>query len=67
MYEGMSADFSAMGIPFFGVNPSLVVDKEEASIDSVSTDKNVYGKVTKDQLLELQRRMVRHLEDLYGD
>jgi hypothetical protein len=47
----MSQQLSDLGIPFFGVDPSLVVDHPD-------------GKRVK--LRELQRKMLDYLESMYG-
>ena len=62
----MTADFDrqlrAMGVPFFAIKHDLVIlepGKEKFNA--------VKGRLDKGELRELQRRMLQHLEDLFGD
>lgn len=68
MVDSQTSSLKALGVPFFGVKPHLVVgssyDPAEVT-DSQSTPAG--SKITKDQLLELQRKMLNHLMELYGD
>ncbi|EOD50830.1 hypothetical protein GTA08_BOTSDO05999 [Neofusicoccum parvum] len=61
----MSGQLKGLGVPFFGVKPHLIADSESAaSSRSVSASK---AKLTQNELLKLQRRMVEYLEDMYKD
>lgn len=68
MVESQTSSLKVLGVPFFGVKPYLVVgaayDPMEVA-DAPSAPEG--GKITKDQLLELQRKMLNHLMELYGD
>jgi hypothetical protein len=68
MVDSQSSSLKVLGVPFFGVKPYLVLgssyDPTEVS-DAQPTPAG--GKITKDQLLELQRKMLNHLMELYGD
>jgi hypothetical protein len=68
MVESQTLSLKVLGVPFFGVKPYLVIgssyDPMEVT-DSQSTPAS--GKMTKEQLLELQRKMLNHLMELYGD
>lgn len=69
MDTAMTAELKGLGVPFFGTDSALVVSEpDNASLGQMS---NVHPKwspkVTEAQLLELRRRMVGHLEDLYRD
>ena len=68
MVDSQTSSLKVLGVPFFGVKPHLVVgssyDPAEVT-DSQSTP--AAGKITQDQLLELQRKMLNHLMELYGD
>lgn len=69
MEKTMTAELKALGVPFFGTDQSLVV-KEPEEIDRASNrpERPKWSPfVTETQLLELRRRMVGHLEDLYRD
>jgi hypothetical protein len=68
MVDSQTSSLKVLGVPFFGVKPHLVVgssyDPTEVT-DSQPT--SVGGKISKEQLLELQRKMLNHLMELYGD
>ncbi|KAF2993387.1 hypothetical protein E8E13_000588 [Curvularia kusanoi] len=68
MVEVQSSELKVLGVPFFGVRPHLLASDDEV----VGTDEEEAGskdgepkKITKGQVLELQRRMLRYLCDLY--
>ena len=64
----MTADLKALGVPFFGTDRNLVVSNlEKLSEDHPPNQPRWSPKVTEKQLLELRRRMVQHLEDLYSN
>ncbi|KAI4648449.1 uncharacterized protein J4E79_010071 [Alternaria viburni] len=68
MVDSQTSSLKVLGVPFFGVKPHLVVgssyDPTEVT-DSQLTPAG--GKISKQQLLELQRKMLNHLMELYGD
>ncbi|OWY47222.1 hypothetical protein AA0114_g9595 [Alternaria tenuissima] len=68
MVDSQTSSLKVLGVPFFGVKPYLVVgssyDPTEVT-DPQSAPVN--GKISKEQLLELQRKMLNHLMELYGD
>ena len=68
----MSAELKQLGVPFFGVQPDLVITlSRENKVPSDSTFEQraglSRGKVSKSDLLELQRKMIQYLEDMYRD
>ena len=65
----MTAELKGLGVPFFGTDASLVVaDESNSSLRSAREGLPKWSAiVTETQLLELRRRMVGHLEDLYRD
>ncbi|CAO2647849.1 Nn.00g087710.m01.CDS01 [Neocucurbitaria sp. VM-36] len=68
MVESQTSSLKVLGVPFFGVKPYLVVhsaDEPTGLAQSQTAEQG--GKITKIQLLELQRRMLNHLMELYGD
>ncbi|KAF1841892.1 uncharacterized protein K460DRAFT_358586 [Cucurbitaria berberidis CBS 394.84] len=68
MVESQTSSLKVLGVPFFGVKPYLVVlSVAEATEGAESQTLDVGGKITKKQLLELQRKMLNHLMELYGD
>ena len=56
MQRHMGQQLSDLGVPFFGVEPSLVVDRSDENGPRVSRVK----------LGELQRKMLDYLESMYG-
>lgn len=66
MVESQSSVLKVLGVPFFGVKPYLVVQSAEDLPDDDFVA-NASKKITKAQLLELQRKMLNHLNELYGD
>lgn len=69
MDAGMTAEMKRLGVPFFGTNASLVVeDGRDISKEPLPDDHPKFSPlVTETQLLQLRRKMVAHLEDLYRD
>ena len=65
MADAQAAELQRLGVPFFGVDPKLILaDGDEGKkLD----DEDATKMVTKKQMLELQRQMLKHLMDLYGD
>ena len=59
----MSADFDrqlrGLGVPLFAIRHELVVDRD--------MDGGAGGRLTKEELKELQRRVLEHLVDLFGE
>lgn len=67
--SNMVAELKGLGVPFFGTNRNLVVaDGVEDQADPATAMRPKWSPlVTETQLLELRRRMVQHLEDMYKD
>ncbi|KAH7139211.1 hypothetical protein B0J11DRAFT_37695 [Dendryphion nanum] len=64
MTESQTVELKRLGVPFFGTRPHLMLsDDDEGDDDSADGQ----GKITKKQLIELQRKMLNHLMELYGD
>lgn len=64
MVESQTSSLKVLGVPFFGVRPHLTASDDE---NIVSGPDGTPTKITQDQVLELQRKMLTHLLDLYGD
>jgi hypothetical protein len=62
MTEAQSSSLKVLGVPFFGTKPHLILHESEESSSNTNEEK-----ITKSQLLELQRKMLNHLMELYGD
>ena len=69
METAMTAELKRLGVPFFGTDRNAVLSSDdETSVERLSHRRPIWSPlVTETQLLELRRRMVGHLEDLYGD
>jgi hypothetical protein len=64
MVESQSKELKGLGVPFFGLRPECL--RAEGS-DEGNGGREEQKKVTKGELLELQRKMLNHLMELYGD
>jgi hypothetical protein len=62
MTEAQTSSLKVLGVPFFGTKPHLILHESEEPSSNTSKEK-----ITKSQLLELQRKMLNHLMELYGD
>ena len=60
MIDTMTAELKGLGVPFFGTDESLTGEYQEQPAQWSPP-------VTQDELLNLQKRMIQYLEDLYGD
>lgn len=71
MFSAMSADLEAMGIPFFCTKSELVEPTEpnstKGNIEGENRSYQAQKKLTKAELVKLQRRMIQHLEDMYNE
>ncbi|KAK3724213.1 hypothetical protein LTR37_001338 [Vermiconidia calcicola] len=69
METAMTAELKGLGVPFFGTDRDLVLmdDAQAPSEPSLRNQPRWSPFVTEEQLLELRRRMVGYLEDLYRD
>lgn len=64
MFNAMSVELKRLGVPFFGVKPALIRKSSDAS-DSARPEVITGSMIQEDELLELQRRMLTYLEDMY--
>jgi hypothetical protein len=64
MVDSQSSALKVLGVPFFGVRPHLLASDDETSPTAAD---GTPTKITQTQILELQRKMLTHLLDLYGD
>jgi hypothetical protein len=68
MTESQTSSLKVLGVPFFGVKPHLILHESEEPVSADSRIADAGEKcITKPQLLELQRKMLNHLMELYGD
>ncbi|KAE9966377.1 hypothetical protein BLS_007041 [Venturia inaequalis] len=66
MSEHHSAELKRLGVPFFGVNPKFIIMNEIQQLAATS-DPLSQATITEAELIDLQRRMIQYLEDLYKD
>lgn len=64
MVQSQTSSLKELGVPFFGVRTQLVLHE---SVKEPSAEDTAAGKITKTQLLELQRKILNHLTELYGE
>jgi hypothetical protein len=66
MSDFHAAELKRLGVPFFGVSPSLIIANDlqqtHAARDPLSK-----AMITQEELLVLQRKMLQYLEDMYKD
>lgn len=69
MHAAMSTSLHRLGVPFFDINPSVLDDSQWHNARAAAPgEAEVHTKkLSIDELQELQRRMIGHLEDLYKD
>lgn len=75
MTESHNKELKRLGVPFFTLRPSLLrADSSDSRQSSGDTDTALDdktpaadGSITTKQHLELQRKMLNHLVDLYGE
>jgi hypothetical protein len=71
MTESQTSSLKVLGVPFFGVKPHLILSDSDEATSAGDAQQASGGlsseKITKSQLLELQRKMLNHLMELYGD
>lgn len=69
MVDLQAAQLKSLGVPFFGINPELMRPDDVELVEDMEPQEggDADKKVTKKQLLELQRKMLNHLTELYGE
>jgi hypothetical protein len=68
MTEAQTSSLKVLGVPFFGTKPHLIIfESSEPSSATDTEQKSGNQKISKGQLLNLQRKMLNHLMELYGD
>jgi hypothetical protein len=71
MTEAQTSSLKVLGVPFFGTKPHLILHESEEPPSDADTGQKTGNsggqKISKVQLLELQRKMLNHLMELYGD
>ncbi|KAF2086729.1 hypothetical protein K490DRAFT_43651 [Saccharata proteae CBS 121410] len=68
MVDAMTAQLKNLGVPFFGVVPEKIMSAEEASsgqLRSYQPTSSRPTRITEEELLALQRKMLEYLEDMY--
>lgn len=61
-----SVELKKLGVPFFGVDPKHMVANE---LQQTAAARNALSQatITEKELVELQRKMIQYLEDMYKD
>lgn len=68
MVEEMTRKFKNLGIPFFGVNPKLVIPVGKGEVvEGDGGMKLQRGMLHQSELVALQKRMLVFLEEMYSD
>ncbi|KAH8732394.1 hypothetical protein GQ44DRAFT_697577 [Phaeosphaeriaceae sp. PMI808] len=70
MTDSQTSSLKVLGVPFFGTRPHLILHESEDLPSAASTEhqSSANGQnITKSQHLELQRKMLNHLLEMYGD
>lgn len=75
MHNSMEVELKALGVPFFGTHADRIIADDD---DSTNGSSGIVGKeidgqpkwsprITKKQLVELQKRIIAFLEDMYKE
>jgi hypothetical protein len=59
-------ELKRLGVPFFGVNPKFII-ANELQQTTAARDVLSQATITEAELLDLQKKMIQYLEDLYKD
>ena len=62
----MSKELKTLGVPFFGVPLYLVKKSMEEASGTAGVVPDA-ARISEEELLGLQRRMIQYLEDMYRD
>ena len=65
MAKAITAELKALAVPFFDIHPDLIFTSSELLKESDKDASSFSSKITEEQLLELQRRILQYLEDMY--
>jgi hypothetical protein len=66
MSKAHGTELKRLGVPFFGVNARHVI-ANELQQTVAARDPLSQAAITETELVELQRKMIQYLEDLYKD
>jgi hypothetical protein len=66
MNNHYETELKKLGVPFFGVSPSLIIANE---LQQTAAAHNPLSKamITQEEMAGLQKKMIQYLEDLYRD
>jgi len=69
LFKAQSEQMKDMGVPFFGLKPQLILPESTEATSGIpaTNGSGTNGKISKKQLLELQRKMLNHLVEMYGE
>lgn len=66
MQDALGAELKSLGVPFFGTNADRILPDDSDDVD-VGSQPKWSPRVTKLELLGLQRKMIAYLEDMYKE
>lgn len=68
MHDAMNAELKALGVPFFGTNADRILPDDSGDGDIGGLGQPKWSpRVTRKELLALQGKMVKYLEDMYKE
>ena len=65
MAKAIKAELKALSVPFFDVHSDLILASSEPLKESEKKSFSSSSKITEQQLLDLQQRILQYLEDMY--
>lgn len=66
MHNFYATELKKLGVPFFGVSPALII-ANDIQQTVASRDPLSKATITSEELMNLQRKMIQYLEDMYRD
>ncbi|KAL9087091.1 MAG: hypothetical protein Q9159_003786 [Coniocarpon cinnabarinum] len=76
MQKHMTQDLKSLGVPFFVLQENLIagvgedtkaLDDVQANIKSTRASSDASKRITRQELIQLQQKMLQHLQDVFGD
>ena len=66
MVDHMTLELKALGVPFFGTHSDAIISVDASDAEHDASIRPKWSpRVTSEELVELQRRMISYLEDMY--
>jgi hypothetical protein len=66
MNRAHASELKRLGVPFFGVNSKFII-ANDLQQTTAARDALSQATITESELLDLQKKMIQYLEDLYKD